>query len=163
MTNLTPPGVEPHDFELSARDVARIGDASVVFYLGSGFQPALEQALDSTGAPAVDLLEGIALRKTSGRRIEPRRPPRLARPAPLRRGRRADRRRARTAEQGQEVAAELERLDGEFEQGLRDCARRELVTSHAAFGYLADRYGLEQVAITGLSPEAEPTPASCAT
>ena len=49
--------------------------------------------------------------------------------------------------------------------GLSRCERQEIVTSHAAFGYLAERYGLEQVAITGIAPEAEPTPrdsrASC--
>jgi zinc transport system substrate-binding protein len=37
-----------------------------------------------------------------------------------------------------------------------------LVTSHAAFGYLADRYHLVQAAIAGISPEAEPDPKSLA-
>jgi hypothetical protein len=54
--------------------------------------------------------------------------------------------------------AGLDKLDREYRQGLRGCKRHEIVTSHAAFGYLAARYGLEQVSITGLSPEAEPTP-----
>ena len=57
------------------------------------------------------------------------------------------------------LVAELATLDGEFRRGLARCERRELVTSHAAFGYLADRYGLEQIPITGVSPEAEPTAA----
>ena len=153
--NLTPPGVEPHDVELSARAVARIGDASVVFYLGSGFQPALERALDSTGAAGVDLLQGVALRGTAEARdphvwLDPRRYAKVVERIAAELGRR---------QQGRAVAAELDRLDRELERGLRDCARREFVTSHAAFGYLADRYGLEQLAITGLSPEAEPTPA----
>jgi zinc transport system substrate-binding protein len=52
----------------------------------------------------------------------------------------------------------LQALDRSFEEGLATCARRVIVTSHAAFGYLADRYGLEQEAISGLSPEAEPDP-----
>ncbi len=52
----------------------------------------------------------------------------------------------------------LRSLDRAFEQGLADCARREIVTNHAAFGYLADRYGLEQIAITGSSPEGELAP-----
>jgi zinc transport system substrate-binding protein len=50
----------------------------------------------------------------------------------------------------------LEALDTELEQGLRRCERREIVTSHAAFSSLAERYGLVQVPLTGLSPEAEP-------
>jgi zinc transport system substrate-binding protein len=52
---------------------------------------------------------------------------------------------------------ELRRLDGNFRNGVADCARREIVTSHDAFGYLARRYGLEQIPITGLEPEAEPS------
>jgi zinc transport system substrate-binding protein len=51
----------------------------------------------------------------------------------------------------------LRELDRAYRRGLADCARTELVTSHAAFGYLARRYGLTQVSITGLEPEAEPT------
>ena len=53
---------------------------------------------------------------------------------------------------------DLDRLDAEFRNGLADCTSRDLVTSHEAFGYLADAYDLTQVGITGLSPEAEPDP-----
>ena len=53
-------------------------------------------------------------------------------------------------------------LDGEFRAGLGTCASKDLVTSHEAFGYLAQRYGLTQVGITGLSPDAEPQPADLA-
>jgi zinc transport system substrate-binding protein len=48
-------------------------------------------------------------------------------------------------------------LDGEYRRGLAHCARRQIVTSHAAFGYLAARYGLEQIPLEGLTPEAEPS------
>jgi zinc transport system substrate-binding protein len=54
--------------------------------------------------------------------------------------------------------AKLEALDSELADGLAHCRRHEIVTSHAAFGYLAKRYGLKQLALTGLSPEAEPSP-----
>jgi zinc transport system substrate-binding protein len=50
------------------------------------------------------------------------------------------------------------KLNADYRAGLAHCERREIVTSHEAFGYLADRYGLKQIAITGISPEAEPTP-----
>jgi zinc transport system substrate-binding protein len=56
------------------------------------------------------------------------------------------------------LVARLNALDEEYQAGLADCERRELVTTHDAFGYLADRYGLEVIPITGLSPEAEPSP-----
>ena len=50
----------------------------------------------------------------------------------------------------------LRALDRDYRRGLGDCRRNELVTSHAAFGYLARRYGLRELALTGRSPEAEP-------
>ena len=64
---------------------------------------------------------------------------------------------------GNEAAARsfvqrLEALDREYRAGLSACTRRDIVTSHEAFGYLADRYGLREVAISGMSPEAEPAP-----
>ena len=49
-------------------------------------------------------------------------------------------------------------LDRDFAEGLASCERREIVTSHAAFAYLADAYDLEQIALTGVSPESEPGP-----
>jgi zinc transport system substrate-binding protein len=52
----------------------------------------------------------------------------------------------------------LRALDREYRAGLAHCARRGLVTGHAAFGYLARRYGLRQMAVEGLTPEAEPAP-----
>jgi zinc transport system substrate-binding protein len=151
ITNLTPAGTEPHDVELSARDVARIREADVVLYLGHGFQPAVERAAD---ADAIDLLEGVELHAGAGDEtadphvwLDPIRFARMAR----RIGVALDRSTG-------PLERELRALDAEFSEGLADCERREIVTSHAAFGYLADRYGLEQIAITGLSPEAEPTP-----
>ena len=60
--NMTPPGVEPHDLELSGRDVRTIADARTVFYLGDGFQPALEDAIESASAHAVDLLGAVKTR-----------------------------------------------------------------------------------------------------
>src|SRR5262249_58399126 len=65
---------------------------------------------------------------------------------------------ANAAAYGEKLAA----LDARFDAGLRDCARRELVVSHAAFGYLARRYRLTQIAVTGLAPQAEPSPAALA-
>lgn len=153
--NLTPPGTEPHDVELSARDVQRVRDAAVVLYLGSGFQPALEDALEGASGDAVDLLAGERGEHAGEETADPHvwlDPVRFARMA-QRIGRALDR-----AEPADALAAEARALDREFRDGLRVCERRELVTSHAAFGYLADRYDLREVSITGISPEAEPTP-----
>lgn len=56
------------------------------------------------------------------------------------------------------LRTELEKLDAEFTTGLKTCQRREIVVSHTAFGYLTERYRLEQIGITGLSPDNEPAP-----
>ncbi|CAN5808037.1 zinc ABC transporter substrate-binding protein [soil metagenome] len=56
------------------------------------------------------------------------------------------------------LGGELDDLDGEFEAALADCQNSQLVTSHTSFGYLADRYGMEQVGIAGLSPSEAPSP-----
>lgn len=62
----------------------------------------------------------------------------------------------------EDLTAELTALDAELAAGLSDCRVPVLVTSHNAFGYLADRYGFEQVGISGLSPEDEPDPRTVA-
>lgn len=56
----------------------------------------------------------------------------------------------------------LTALDKDFATHLKTCTTKQLVTSHAAFGYLAERYGLTQVPISGISPEEEPDPAKLA-
>jgi zinc transport system substrate-binding protein len=148
--NLTPPGVEPHDLELSGQDVRAIADAKAVLYLGDGFQPALEDAIDSTSANGVDLLDSVSTRADDPHVwLDPQRYAALA----LKIGDVLDR-----TPEAERFSARSRALDEEFRLGLSSCERHEIVTSHAAFGYLAERYGLKQVAITGLSPEAEPTP-----
>lgn len=57
-----------------------------------------------------------------------------------------------------ELRGKLDQLDAEFAAGLKNCQRREIVVSHTAFGYLTTRYQLEQIGVTGLSPEHEPSP-----
>jgi zinc transport system substrate-binding protein len=151
--NLTPPGAEPHDVELSARDVGRIRAADVVLYLGSGFQPGFERAVDGADGKKVDLL-GQQTMISAEEGVDPHvwlDPVRYAYQARLigdALGR---------PEGAKLFGARLLKLDAEFERGLARCDRREIVTSHAAFGYLAHRYRLEQIALTGVTPEAEPT------
>jgi zinc transport system substrate-binding protein len=160
VVNLTPPGAEPHDIELTARDVERVRDADVVLYLGRGFMPALEDAVEGHDN-VVDLLAGQALRAGGDGHghEEPERDPhvwldptRLAAIAETIADELGD------SDAATDVVARLEELDAEFRTGLASCERHEIVTSHAAFGYLADAYGLRQIALTGISPEAEPSP-----
>ena len=57
------------------------------------------------------------------------------------------------------LIAQLKQLDTDFKTGLSSCQRKVFITSHEAFGYLAHRYGLEQVGISGIEPDTEPTAA----
>ena len=157
IVDLTPAGAEPHDLELTPRDLETLRDANVVLYLGHGFQPAVEKAVEGRSGPSIDLLSTQTLRPGAeeGATADPHvwlDPTRLARIA-IAVGSALHREQA-----AEHLAAELHTLDREFRTGLARCRRHEIVTSHAAFGYLAARYGLVQVALTGLSPEAEPSP-----
>lgn len=150
VVNLTPAGTEPHDLELSVRDVGRVRDADVVLLLGRGFQPAVEDAAAAARGEVVDLLAELDVDGEDPHVwLDPERYGDLVERV--------------AAALGDEAAAlplveRLRELDRAYERGLADCERDEIVVAHAAFGHLAEAYGLEQIAIAGLSPEAEPSP-----
>jgi zinc transport system substrate-binding protein len=154
VTNLTPPGAEPHDLELTPQEVARIQEASIVLYLSHGFQPAVSKAVEQAHGTKVDILAGLPLHagQEAGLTADPH-----VWLDPILFSRVVTRIGTALGRPSAPLVAELRKLDREYRHGLRDCKRHEIVTSHAAFGYLAARYGLEQVSITGLTP-AEPTP-----
>lgn len=158
--NLTEPGAEPHDLELTPKQVGELGEADLVVYI-EGFQPAVDEGVEQNAA------DGKALEVSS---VVPKQgedphiwldPTKLATVATAVGDRlaRIDPGDADTYRADAErLAAELAALDGEYRSGLANCRYQTFVTSHEAFGYLARRYGLEQVPIAGLSPEAEPSP-----
>jgi zinc transport system substrate-binding protein len=164
--NLTPAGAEPHDLELSPRTVEEIEDADTVLYFGAGFMPALEEAVDDHDG-ALDLLAGeqlMAATEAHGHAepehaeeaserdphvwLDPNRYAAIARKIADALG---------DAGAADALVGDLEGLDAEYRDGLATCERRQIVTSHAAFGYLANAYDLEQIPLTGVSPEAEPS------
>jgi zinc transport system substrate-binding protein len=146
--NLTPPGAEPHDLELTPREVARIEKASVVLYLSHGFQPAVSKAVEQAQGIRLDVLARLPLQDNDPHVwLDPVRFARVGRKIGAALHRPAG-----------GFVTDLQELDRQYRDGLRNCRRREIVTSHAAFGYLAARYGLKQVAITGVTPESEPSP-----
>jgi zinc transport system substrate-binding protein len=155
--NLTPPGSEPHDLELAPRTIGDLEAADVVLYLSHGFQPAVTSAVGDARGTVVDVLEGLPLQRSSGDEGLSADPhvwldPLLFARIVERIGRVLD-----APARAAALIRDLRELGRAYRKGLADCARSELVTSHAAFGYLARRYGLTQVSITGLEPEAEPT------
>jgi zinc transport system substrate-binding protein len=153
--NLTPAGAEPHDLELTPRTVGRVATAGFVLYLGHGFQPVVAAAAEQAKGTTVDILAGLPLLRSNEEGVS-------ADPHvwldPVLFAQIAEKIGATLHRPSHAFVGRLNALDRKFREGLRTCARRELVTSHAAFGYLAARYGLRQIAITGLTPESEPSP-----
>ncbi|MEP6527927.1 MAG: metal ABC transporter substrate-binding protein [Nocardioidaceae bacterium] len=175
VTNLTAPGLEPHDLELTPQQVADIEDATVVVY-EKGFQPAVDEAVDQNAQGlTLDTTSVVPLEDT-GAPAEPNDPgePSLTgdphvwldpiRLASITEAVAAELSRADPVHaaayraNGLKLVARLHALDRDYAAGLADCKRTQFVTSHAAFGYLAQRYGLQMIAISGLSPDAEPSP-----
>ncbi len=184
--NLTVPGTEPHDLELTPKQVAALPVADLVVYQ-RGFQPSVDAAVDQSAPTRVvdtstflTLLTGreeaAAEHQDSGdsqleEGLEARDPHTWldptnmveiaeqvrdalsqARPA-------ASEQFSRNTEA---LLADLHRLDGDYRSGLKSCTIKPFITSHAAFGYLAIRYGLQQIGIRGFEPDVEPTAARIA-
>jgi zinc transport system substrate-binding protein len=168
--NLTPPGVEPHDLELGPDDIESIATADVIVYLGGGFQPAVEDAVSQAeDAVSVDALEAVdTIEAPPGEAeggltvdphvwLDPGRYEELVRTVAGALSE-ADPANESTFDTNAEAyVARIAGLDKDFRAGLANCERTTIVTSHEAFAYLAEAYGLTEVGITGLSPEAEPS------
>lgn len=177
VSSLTAPGVEPHDLELTPKQVRALSDATLVVY-SKGLQPAVDEAVEQNAKDgSIDVNDAAKLEDTGAGHeheqggaehegeLDPHfwlDPVKLAAVADAVAGRLAEKDPEGADGYRQRAAAldqELTTLDGEFKAGLKTCALHTFVTSHDAFGYLAKRYGLEMVGIAGLSPDAEPSPA----
>jgi zinc transport system substrate-binding protein len=169
VTNLTPPGIEPHDIELSPDAVESIATADVVLYLGGGFQPAIEDAVRDASGEALDLLDVVSTTPAEGEVaaeglivdphvwLDPGRFARIVEATADAIDRAGALSSCDVAGAAASLRADLETLDDDFRTGLGRCDRDLIVTNHAAFGYLASAYGLRQEAIAGLEPETEPS------
>jgi len=201
VSNLTAAGAEPHDVELSARDLVAMREADVVLYL-AGLAPAVDDgvriaarghALDvSEAAGLVDEADGHVdeadghvdeadghvdeadghvdeadghADETDGHDhdadthfwLDPTRLADVARAVSLRLSAADPTHAADYTANADALIRTLTTLDQDLAAGLATCEARDLVTSHAAFGFLARRYGLEEWGIVGLAPDAEPT------
>ncbi|MDZ5443859.1 metal ABC transporter substrate-binding protein [Micromonospora sp. 4G57] len=179
VTNLAKPGAEPHDLELNPRQVGQISDGELIVYL-KGFQPAVDEAVAQNGGDrafdvaAVQPLHDAAAgghqhegepaheEETGGKDphlwLDPTRLATVGDRLAERLGRADPEQAADFTARAAAFRADLAKLDTEYAEGLKTCQRREIVTSHTAFGYLAEHYQLEQVGITGLTPDSEPSP-----
>ncbi|MEE6258694.1 metal ABC transporter substrate-binding protein [Plantactinospora sonchi] len=188
VTNLVKPGAEPHDLELNPGQVGQISDADLVVYL-AGFQPAVDEAIQQQGGdrtfdvgtvqPLLDAAASDHVHEGEGEGageeheeatghkdphvwLDPTRLATIGDRLAEQLGAADPDRAADFTARARTLRTDLETLDSEYAKGLQTCQRRELVTSHTAFAYLAERYHLEQIGLSGLTPEDEPPAARLA-
>ncbi|MFI9308219.1 metal ABC transporter substrate-binding protein [Streptomyces triculaminicus] len=188
VTGLTKPGVEPHDLELTPRQTGSLADAGAIVYL-KGLQPAVDTAVDQSGNKHVADAASLTRLEEHGTAVEgdehghgeegaheghehheaggadphvwldPLKYAEVAKGVAKTLGS-ADPDHARDYDKNAAALADrLHALDRKYTEGLKNRASGVFVTTHAAFGYLAERYGLDQEAIGGLDPESEPSAA----
>lgn len=185
VTSLTKPGVEPHDLELSPRQIGGLSDADYILFL-KGVQPAVDDAVAQAGVENTVDAAKLTTLESHGSEVghdhgedeggehghegeEAGLDPHIwldpVKYAEVAEGvgkslEKADPDHAADYRKNtQTLVAELDKLDKAYEDGLRNTATKTFITTHSAFGYLAERYGLTQEGIAGIDPEAEPSPA----
>ena len=190
---MIPPGVEPHNWEPSPRDIVAIEQSDVFVFNGAGLEPwgeRVAESLEGKSTIVVEATEGLELIEASGgdehddddsdkhgdddgdehgnKGLDPHvwLSPTLAK-LQVRHIANAlaqadPNNRSRYERNAGELEDRLEQLSEQFHSGLAQCRTNRFITSHAAFGYLAGEFGLEQVSIAGVSPDARPNPARMA-
>jgi zinc transport system substrate-binding protein len=177
VVGLTPPGGEPHDLELSAAQVAQIASADLVLYV-KGYQPAVDEAVAQQAADhSLDVSAGLTLlpadhadgheEEHAGEEgatdphvwLNPLNMAGIGTAITERLSSSAPDGSAAFAANNERLGAEMASLNEQFTAGLASCRSRIMVVSHEAFAYLGSAYGFTQVGISGLSPDAEPSPA----
>lgn len=180
VTNLTEPGQEPHDLEISAKQTAQLQEADAVLYL-KNLQPAVDDAVaQSEVKTKIDAATLTTLEKhgnevgghaaehddTEGEEtgatdphiwLDPVKYAEVAEGV----GKAFEKEDPDNAgEYKSNTAALVKKLDAlntQYADGLKNTTSKVFITTHAAFGYLAERYGLTEEAINGLDPESEPS------
>lgn len=177
---LTKPGSEPHDLELTPQQVVGLHKATAVVY-EKGFQPAVDSAVAQLGkgvgfdvSPAANLdlratAEPGEAESSAGTGakdphfwLDPQRYAAVVTAIGADLAAKDPANASTYTANATTLVGKVKALDADFAAGLKDCTLKDIVTGHAAFGYLAQRYGLTQVAVSGISPDAEPTASAMA-
>lgn len=168
--NITPAGAEPHDYEPSTQDIARIEKAAILVLNGGGLESwgdKVQENLRNKNVVVITVADGLITQEVEEEGEVIKDPhvwmdPVLAKKEVQKITQalvKTDPTNAAVYKMNeQNLENKLDELDTAFRNGLKACEQKNIVTSHAAFGYLASQYGLKQVAITGISPDQEPSP-----
>ena len=163
VTDLVKPGVEPHDVELTPRQVGSVKKAALVVYL-KGFQPALDDAIEGdNGYDLGAVVQQVESSEDAGAKdphiwLDPVLMQSMATGVADRLADLDPDHAQGYRDRAEAVTAKLAALDTETAAALKTCRSHDVVTSHAAFAYFAARYHLVQRGISGLSPDSEPSP-----
>jgi zinc transport system substrate-binding protein len=172
---LVPNGAEPHDWEPSPADLIKVKNASLVIYNGAGLEPWVDKIGSSTlsGKQTLSAASVVTLRQAQYDEegesaeagvmdphvwLDPVNAQAIVQAIAAVAAQIDPSNSDYYSANSTSYMSQLAGLDYEYRMALTSTARRDIITSHAAFGYLAARYGLNQIAIMGLSPDAEPTP-----
>lgn len=180
---LLPPGMEPHSFDPTPRDIRRIEEADIFVYNGAEMEPWVEDILNGIENPdlvVIDSSSGVTLlegghhhegeegheAEETGKAVDPHiwtdfGNAKIQVDNILSAFLMKDPENAGTYQERTKVYKwKLDTLDEMYRNALSDCPKKEIVSSgHFAFSYLAHRYGLVHYAVYGASPDAEPSPA----
>lgn len=163
--NLTSPGVEPHDIELKPKQVGAVQSADLVIYERT-FQKAVDEAVDQAGrrdGATIDVARLVRIQNHDPHTwLDPQTMIAVTKAVQARLSKIDPDHGTAYAANARRLEGRLTTLESDFATGLKTCRSRTIVTSHAAFHYLAQRFRLTQVAIAGLDPTNEPAPAQLA-
>jgi zinc transport system substrate-binding protein len=176
--SIVPPGAEAHDFEPNVKDMVALSNARVFIYNGAGYENWIDKAienLDGKKTLIVDASKGVQLLNAEGHADEHANEedhdhgtydphiwldPVRAKQQALNIQKAfvsADPAHEQEYKKNYEtLAKELDSLDQKYRDAVAKANKKQFVTAHNAFAYLAAQYGLEQIAISGLSPSVEP-------
>jgi zinc transport system substrate-binding protein len=166
VTNLTPAGAEPHEYELTPQQITTLQASRLLLINGAGLEPWAQNVattLDPAKTTLVTVGQDLATKKGDAQAVDPH-----VWLSPVLAQKMADTIEIALTQADPANAStyhanasglqnQLAQLDAAYLEGLNTCKRRDIITTHVAFAYLADTYNLKQVAITGVSPEAEPS------
>ncbi len=167
--NLTPSGLEPHDYEPTARDIGRMEKSKILFINGGGLEIWGGKMVSNLKSNKVNVIEVGKTFITENLEGEGRivkdvhiwlSPEIFKKEAAiiLTSLQNADIQNKDYYQlQANKLFTKLDILHDNYKKGLSACGKKDFITSHAAFGYLAKAYGLNQIPISGLSPESEPS------
>ena len=169
LASIVPEGVDPHDFEPSLKDMKNIEKTDLFVYNGLGLEPWADDliGLGKESLKSLNLSDGI--KTVEGHHgtdphiwLNPKNMKIMAENIKNVLSEEDSENKDFYEKNYEDLSLKLEKLDLDFEKGLKDKTREDVLVSHEAFTYMADRYGFNQLSVSGISGEEEPSPKNLA-